>query len=324
MRTKNFLKLSFITVVFLTSVLCGQAQIKQPDIDDQSQNRALFQSTEKEDTTLYSRVPMSGAEFIETTRQIPAYTLYGQVWDKQHLRSKQFTIPFSNGLLKIILVESYNTPFVFPCRGELSVPYGQIKKGGFHPGVDFSLSPQEQVYACFDGVVRMAREYGEYGKMVVVRHYNGLETVYGQLQQLLVRPGQIVKAGHTLGLAKEEITKTGTRGTLHFETRFLNETFDPELLLDFEDKVLASNILSLEPADFNISPITISEKAQNQSDTTTSKPQKELPEYYIVQPGETLYRVSLKFNIPVEDLIRVNHLPSSGAVQAGQKLRVSK
>ena len=99
----------------------------------------------------------------------------------------------------------------------------------------------------------MATYYGDYGLMVVVRHYNGLETVYAHLDKLCVLPQQIVKAGQVIG-------QTGTTGNtkeciLHFETRFMNEHFDPELVIDFEEEDILQNNMALMSRDFNIIPL---------------------------------------------------------------------
>jgi LysM repeat protein len=99
----------------------------------------------------------------------------------------------------------------------------------------------------------MAREYGDYGLTVVVRHYNGLETVYAHLDKICVAPGQILKSGQVIG-------QTGTTGNtkeciLHFETRFMNEYFDPELVIDFEEEDILQNNMALMSRDFNILPI---------------------------------------------------------------------
>ena len=100
----------------------------------------------------------------------------------------------------------------------------------------------------------MACNYGDYGTTVVVRHYNGLETVYAHLDKVSVQPNQIVKAGQVIG-------QTGTSGNtkeciLHFETRFMNEYFDPELVIDFDEEDVLQNNMALMSRDFNILPLT--------------------------------------------------------------------
>jgi len=137
------------------------------------------------------------------------------------------------------------------------------------------------VKSCFDGVVRMANYYGDYGLTVVVRHYNGLETVYAHLDKLCVKPNQIVKAGQVIG-------QTGNTGNtkecvLHFETRFMNEYFDPELVIDFEEEDLLQNNMALMSRDFNI--LQINEVGNWKP--SAPKPKEEKPDVKPQQTQET-------------------------------------
>jgi len=321
------MKMPILYLFLFCSFFCA-AQPISVDIDDNAQNRALF-DTVKQFCSDTENMDFSVESFVKETYQIPAYNLYGQLWDTEHLRSKQFAIPFSDGQLKIILVESYNTPFVFPCRGEKLLDYGQ-QKNVFHLGTDFAISADSPVYACFDGVVRIAKIYGEYNKIVVIRHYNGLETVYANLSKIYVKPGQIIKAGHSVGLAGN--LGKNSLATLHFEIRFMNETFDPALLLDFEERTLTGNILTLEPADFNIKPIphkkepTYIQKGNSVAADSVKTPQNTppfyRPTYHVIQKGETLYKIAKKYNISVNELLELNNLTETSTIFAGQKLKV--
>lgn len=338
------MKKFLIVLLFLTTTVC-RAQFTFPDIEEESQNKALL--NQMEDSVSYTEsMDFSQESFITETYQIPAYNLYSREWDTEHLRSRQYAIPFTDHILKIILVESHNSPFIYPCRGNVITTYGIQRRNKFHPGIDFQLNPDDPVYACFDGVVRMAKEYGDYGKMVTVRHYNGLETVYAHLNRIYVKPGQIIHAGHILGLAGNSGNTENT--ILHFETRFLNEHFNPDLMLDFEDRTLKSNMLTLQPANFTITPIPVipqkneknkapagenGEEGRNRDTMENTHDsenapfldnnnREDFPDYHTVQKGETLYRVSIKYNIPVEELIRINQLSDKGTIQPGQKLKL--
>ena len=240
-------KLYLILLTFMASSLMAQ----NLDVTLYSQNIALAdpQGNRKEIQRQIAAYP-----YISESYEIPAYSLYQQYWDTLNIRSKILEIPFSNDRLMLMLVQDANNPFVMPCQFEkIRTTYGEIKNGGFHPGIDLKTEPQTLVKSCFDGVVRMATYYGDYGLMVVVRHYNGLETVYAHLDKLCVLPQQIVKAGQVIG-------QTGTTGNakeciLHFETRFMNEHFDPELVIDFEEEDVLQNNMALMSRDFNIIPL---------------------------------------------------------------------
>lgn len=102
----------------------------------------------------------------------------------------------------------------------------------YHKGVDLKVYIGDTVRSAFDGVVRIVRyEPNGYGKYVVIRHYNGLETVYGHLSKHLVHVNDSVKAGDPIGLGGNTGRSTGSH--LHFETRLLGEAINPELLFDF-------------------------------------------------------------------------------------------
>lgn len=240
-------KLSFLILTFLACTLTAQ----NLDVTAYSQNIALVDSLReaKEVQRQIAAYPS-----ISESYEIPAYGLYQRYWDTNHLRSKLLEIPFSNDRLMLMLVQDANNPFVMPCQfDKIRATYGEQKNGGFHPGVDLKTEPQTLVKSCFDGVVRMACDYGDYGTLVVVRHYNGLETVYAHLDKLCVKPNQIVKAGQVIG-------QTGTTGNtkecvLHFETRFMNEYFDPETVIDFEEEDVLQNNMALMSRDFNILPL---------------------------------------------------------------------
>ena len=347
----------WIFTFFLFGIFTGMAQNVIPDIDENSQNNALI-DTSRNFAVMVENIDLDNEPFVSETYQIPAYGLYGQHWDTEHLRSKQFTIPFSDGKLRIILIEPHNSPFIFPCRGHVTLVYGPQRRGAFHPGIDFQLNLDDPVYASFDGVVRMAKQYGDYGKMVVVRHYNGLETVYAHLNHIYVKSGQVIKAGHVVGTAG----KSGNANSvsLHFETRFLNEYFNPDLIFDVNDRTLNGNILALEPTDFNIKPIpqkpikpekvenpTLLVKEENsdiiekvelpareqsppifkpeekkESDVKEPISSTQKPDYHVVQKGETLYRISVKYGVSVDELIRINKLSTNGTIYSGQKLKL--
>ena len=186
------------------------AQAQVVDISMQSQNKAWQDTTVVSVVHDYDDIILTEREMIQETYQIPAYSLYDQYWDTENICSRHLALPFAGNPLRIILVQSNNNPFFFPCGGATSVNalYGAGKNNEFHPGVDIAVKSGSPVKCCFDGVVRMAKIYGDYGRVVVVRHYNGLETVYANLSRIMVKPGQILQSGDIIG-ASGKSSKTG-------------------------------------------------------------------------------------------------------------------
>lgn len=347
-------KLPILLLTFFATALTAQ----NIDVTAYSQNIALADSSASPQEVV---LQLAAYPYISESYEIPAYGLYQQYWDTLNLRSKLLEIPFSNDRLMLMLVQDANNPFVMPCQfDKVKTAYGDQKSGAFHPGIDLKTEPQTLVKSCFDGVVRMATAYGDYGLMVVVRHYNGLETVYAHLDKLCVRPNQIVKSGQVIG-------QTGTSGNtkecvLHFETRFMNEYFDPELVIDFDEEDMLQNNMALMSRDFNILPleevgnwkpatpapkvvapepkpavkqeVKTEEKPQPkaQQETVPQKPQEPQKEtmsetetaavYHTVAAGENLYRISVKYNTTVDKILKLNNLKNADHIVEGQKIRV--
>ena len=102
-----------------------------------------------------------------------------------------------------------------------------------HKGVDIKAYTGDTVRAAFSGKVRVVRyEGGGYGNYVVIRHHNGLETIYGHLSKHLTSVNREVKAGDPIGLAGNTGRSFGSH--LHFETRIMGEAIDPALIFDFK------------------------------------------------------------------------------------------
>ena len=144
---------------------------------------------------------------------------------------------------------SDSADFCFPVRNCKTSNYGWRWNRGHH-GVDIRLNTGDPVRSAFRGVVRIAARMGGYGNCVVIRHPNGLETLYGHLSKINVQPNQPVAAGDIIGLGGSTGNSTGPH--LHFECRFLYQTFDPEWILDFNTFSLRTRRLHLDKTYFGI------------------------------------------------------------------------
>lgn len=292
---------------------------------------------------------------ITESYQIPSYNLYLQDWNNEYLKIKSLGISFGNNDdIKIILVESHNNAFAMPCDlYRITSKYGN-RKGGMHTGIDLALAKGAPIRCCFDGVVRMAKEYSSYGKTVVVRHYNGLETVYAHLDSIYVQPNEMVRAGQLVGTAGNSGRASGVH--LHFETRFLYEHFDPEKMIDFGSGDLISNILTIAKSELDFdtapeapataqtpvptpAPATSSNNAPataNNAQTATNPTPKPTPQpapstpnnnnsetvIHTVVSGDTLYGIARKYGTTVDKLLKLNNLTEESKLQLGQKIRV--
>ncbi len=139
-------------------------------------------------------------------------------------------------------VSEYSTP----TPGHITSNYGYRSRfGRMHYGIDLKLQVGDTVRAAFSGKVRLTKYEGRgYGYYVVIRHNNGLETVYGHLSRFLVKPNEYVKAGEPIALGGNTGRSTGAH--LHFETRYLGIPINPAAIIDFENKVPHKDIFAFD------------------------------------------------------------------------------
>ncbi|MEG0602178.1 MAG: peptidoglycan DD-metalloendopeptidase family protein [Mucinivorans sp.] len=135
-----------------------------------------------------------------------------------------------------------NLDYCYPIAGKLSSGYGPRGRS-FHSGVDLIAPANTPIYAIFDGIVRLSKPYSGYGNVIVIRHANGLETVYSHNAKNLVRVGQQVSRGEQI--ARCGRTGRATTNHLHFEVRVQGSTINPTLLIDPTARTLQGGTLTL-------------------------------------------------------------------------------
>jgi murein DD-endopeptidase MepM/ murein hydrolase activator NlpD len=175
----------------------------------------------------------------------PLFDLYSY-WDTLNLDPYKFDFATLNGNFNLTVLES-DCGFALPVAGAMTSGFGW-RWGQAHTGVDLNLHTGDTVNAAFDGVVRMSTWYYGYGNCVVIRHHNGLETLYGHLSKRLVKPNDLVNAGQILGLGGSTGYSTGPH--LHFETRFMGKAFNPCSLIDFKSDSLLKDTIVFDSKSF--------------------------------------------------------------------------
>ena len=118
----------------------------------------------------------------------------------------------------------------------------------YHKGLDIKVYTGDTIVAAFEGKVRIVGyEASGYGNYVVIRHKNGLETIYGHLSKSIAQIGEVVKAGQLIGLGGNTGRSFGSH--LHFETRFLGIAIDPTLLFDFPNQDVTADYFVFNRSD---------------------------------------------------------------------------
>lgn len=240
---------------------------------------------------------------------VPSEVLYNNRWDTLYIRTGRNDFSNWHDTIPLLLNNPTESAFHFPHKGKLLSRYG-VRGGRFHAGMDIKLELGDTIVSAFDGKVRVARVMSGYGKMVVVRHTNGLETVYGHMSKILVNINDEVKAGSPLGLGG----RTGRASTthLHFETRFLGEHFDPGRIIDFENYSLTTDTLIVNKNFWKAG------SAHSPAVATSQGAKK----YHVIHSGETLSAVSRKYKVSVDDLCRLNGIKKTKVLQIGTRVRV--
>jgi LysM repeat protein len=211
--------------------------------------------------------------------------------------------------------------FVMPVANIVTSNYGP-RHGRAHQGVDIDLETGDTVVSAFDGVVRMSRYYYGYGNMVVVRHHNGLETLYGHLSKVLVEPGTTVKAGQSIGLGGNTGHSFGSH--LHFEIRFMGQPIDPSKFIAFETFSLLNNEVMIDSSTFDNHKLVKKHKADDQSfsEDHYKSVKKVTKKYHVVKQGDTLGAIARKHKTTVAKLCKLNHMKSTTILKLGRKLIV--
>jgi murein DD-endopeptidase MepM/ murein hydrolase activator NlpD len=175
--------------------------------------------------------------------------------------------------------------------------------GRMHGGTDLDLSTGDPIYTTFDGIVRVKGydRYG-YGYYYVVRHKNGLETLYGHLSKHVVEVGQEVKAGDFLGKGGSTGRSTGPH--LHYELRYKGLPFDPEIVYDFEKNEITKQELLINKELF--SHIAKARAAA----------------YHRVKRGDNLGSIARRYGVTISQLTRLNGISTRSILRIGQNLRV--
>ncbi len=115
-----------------------------------------------------------------------------------------------------------------------------LKKWRPHHGVDYAAPYGTPVHAVAGGKVIFAGWRGGYGKAVVIKHKNGYQTLYGHLGRILVKAGQHVDQGQTIGLVGSTGLSTGPH--LHFEVRHYGRRINPALIKSEPEKPLPEDL----------------------------------------------------------------------------------
>lgn len=216
-----------------------------------------------------------------------------------------------------IVPESYKvdlTGFCMPTtHTKITDVFGyRPRRRRMHYGLDVKVFIGDTIRAAFDGKVRVVKNQGRrgYGKYIVIRHDNGLETVYGHLSKQIVEINQLVKAGEPIALGGNTGRSTGSH--LHFETRFLGIAINPIYMFDFPKQDIVADTYTFRK--------TKGVKRAGSHDTQVADG---TIRYHKVKSGDTLSRIAKLRGVSVSTLCKLNRIKPTTTLRIGQVLRCS-
>jgi hypothetical protein len=247
-----------------------------------------------------------------------------QTWDNEvcYTSDRQNDLMKLQDTLWLCVVDEAHKDFVMPVPGMVTSRYG-FRNSRYHNGIDLDLETGDTVRAAWSGKVRYAKfNEGGFGNLVIIRHYNGLETFYAHLSKHLVAPDQVVKAGDPIGLGGNTGHSFGSH--LHFEVHFYDAPMNPEQVIDFAKKeVKDENLLvhknlfrpGAKPTDQMEHGESIA-AVQRKTESTAGR------KFYKVRSGDTLSEIARRNNTTVSRLCSLNGIRPTKTLQVGQSLRV--
>lgn len=284
-------------------------------------NPAKKLSIVSEDTTTLNE---GGQEIVEMSEEVLIDSSwvkvagYYSIWDTHRVNPYRVDGRSYRDSLKLRLTDPSRQRFGRLPLNSTPITSGFAFRGyRWHFGMDLDLETGDSVKAAFDGVVRInAWDGGGYGNYILVRHYNGLETVYGHMSKALAQVGTFVKAGQLIGYGGSTGRSTGSH--LHYEVRYQGNPINPALLYDFPGYKLRKDNFTITSQLFNYYSRAVRHSSSGSSSRRSTRARQVVT--HKVRSGDTLSEVAERYGIRVSTLKKLN--PGTKTLQPGHKLRV--
>lgn len=233
----------------------------------------------------------------------PSDSIYGS-WDTENTHYPKNDFSTKSDTTIIPLVDNVIHFYHHPVNGPVTSHFG-LRRWRYHYGTDVNLNKGDTIRAMFDGKVRITKRSRSYGYVVVLRHFNGLESLYAHLSKLLIDSNQVIKAGDPIALGGSTGRSTGPH--LHFEVRYLGAPVNPEDIIDFPNQKLLKDTLYLSKYHFRYL-----------EDIKKLKAAK----FHKIRSGDTLSGLAVKYHTTVTKICRLNGISRNTILRLGRRIRV--
>ena len=304
----------FLAVLFFLSVLLASSQ--QDSIKSTIKITLPNSTAYKINTSTNIFIPVE--KNTKTTKVLTKPDITSTFWDTTNYN------PYKNEIVKYPFQITFtDSVFASPVKHKKVVTshYGW-RRGRPHRGIDIDLVTGDSVFSLLDGVVRLARHSRTFGRMVVIRHYNGLETTYAHLSKIDVKPNDVILKGQYIGKGGNTGRSAGSH--LHIVTSYKGQYIHPEYLFDFsaENKIRSKELWVTK--DWTRASF-YSAQRKPKLDLLTTKEQAlaktvKTRKVYVVKSGDTLSRISKQNHVSISKICKTNRIRKTSTLRIGQKL----
>ncbi|WP_279592404.1 M23 family metallopeptidase [Hymenobacter defluvii] len=299
-----------------------------PDENSEAAKSILFNPAKKlsivnEDTTSLNE---GEQQIVETSEEVLIDSTwikvagYYAIWDTRNINPYRVDGRRIKDTLNLQLTDVPRQRFArMPLETTPITSAFKFRNGRWHYGVDLDLETGDSVRAAFDGVIRISKWDGSgYGNYLLVRHYNGVETLYGHLSKSLLPVGTFVKAGEVIGLGGSTGRSTGSH--LHFEVRYEGNPIDPSRMYDFPDYKLWSDNFQITSALFNYYSRALSSRSSSSRSGSRGASSARRTVTHRIRSGDTVSGIAQKYGVSQAQIRRLNG--NIGILRPGRTLRI--
>ncbi|MGI9543185.1 MAG: peptidoglycan DD-metalloendopeptidase family protein [Cyclobacteriaceae bacterium] len=296
-----------LSVLFTTHLSLGQGKLYHPIASDEEATESSFTSEARSGGGRND--PEYGTYRINSDMEIDCVWInahdYFATWTSFKVNPYGLDGAKFKDTVQLKLYDpSTDSSWVMPINNtHITSKFGR-RSYRWHYGTDLKLQLGDSVRASFEGIVRIVDyERRGYGHYVLVRHKNGLETLYGHLSKTKVKIGEEVKAGQTIGLGGSTGRSSGTH--LHYEVRYRGNAIDPISLYDFKNDQLLCEDLEVTPATFKY----------------LKDARKVI--YHRIRKGDSLSKIGVRYGVSINQLCRLNRINRKTILRIGRRLRIN-
>lgn len=284
---KAFLRISSVVCLLLLS-LSTRAQ------DADVEPVAVHSPMEFVDTVALHDMLLNEANIIPSDDMYPTWT--------------NAVVHYNSALPDSFMIDLRNFVMPTPSTKVTDIFGYRPRRRRMHNGLDIKVQTGDTIYAAFDGKVRITNyQRRGYGHYVVVRHNNGIETLYAHLSKKLVDLNQNVKAGDPIGLGGNTGRSSGSH--LHFETILMGKSIDPAAMFDFKNQTTTGEYyMYRKPGS----------KYVENGKVKIAGPE---PKFHKVKSGDTIERIARKYGVSQRRIFELNGLNAKSIIRPGQSIR---